>query len=182
MSAQHQSATSLMVELSLPFEIEVLSELPADQLLNQWNIHNEKTLHAINVMEDVLPIDSDLHHTSPDTARLEIKLDLLTNLLGRMLAQNAQFPEAQTVQLSRQQIEASAFDQYIVGDVLKIELYPSFDYPLPLTLVANIAVTENDNASLVAEFLSMGDSVVDALEKYIFRHHRRAIALLRHSN
>lgn len=180
MSIQHQSAASLSVELSLPFEFERLSGLPADQLLHQWNINNEKTLHAVNVMEDVLPLDSDLHHSSPDAARLEIKLDVLTNLLGRMLAQNAQLPDSQVVQLSCQQIEAAALDQCVVGEVLKIELYPSLDYPMPLILVADIAVTQDESASLVAEFQSMSDTVIDALEKYIFRQHRRAIALLRH--
>ena len=75
------SASSLSIELNLPLHVEVLSVLPGDEVLNRWRVDNEKTMHAINVMEDILPTDSDLLQISPDAARLEIKLDLLTNLL-----------------------------------------------------------------------------------------------------
>jgi len=138
---------------------------------------NLMLLNAIAVMEQPRHIEGEegsaLHL---DMFRLEAKVDLLTSLVTRLLTHYEMVPPLAAVTLN-----ARTFHWH--GKVLPVEpgqsgIIELYVHPLvaaPLRLPARI------EAAGVASLGEMSQPVRNALEKFLFRQHRRQIAVNRQS-
>jgi hypothetical protein len=107
--------------------------------------------------------------------RLDNKLNVMMAMLDQLLQRGADLP-------SRQFIRFNA-----IGALLPATLWPTpattgllrlhFDgcMALPLELPARL-VQERDVDHVFVAFDSLGDATCDALERLVFRHHRRKVA------
>ena len=121
-----------------------------------------------DVTDDESPMTQEL-------LRLDNKLNVMMAMLDQLLQRGADFP-------SRQFIRFNA-----VGAVLPATLWPAgatkgllrlhFDgcMALPLELPARL-VQERDVDHVFIAFESLDDATCDALERLVFRHHRRKVA------
>lgn len=106
--------------------------------------------------------------------RLEAKLDLILDLLGQVLQRDTVMPACTAVRLSASGIEWAGTALPKAGEQVDIEVFLDERYPRPLRLSAEVIGVVHSQCHAR---LAIGDSEVrDALEKFIFRHHRRSIA------
>ena len=158
----------------IPLASRCINELPGDSELAFVNEKNEHTLRASLLSSE--PIESDEHdEVMLHLKRQELKIDLLMDMMGEVLAQHSDIPVEQWVRLRTAGVQwQTAAKPLSVGDKLEINLFVTPPIPRPLTF---FAVVENvDNSLVSASFHGVSQAVQDGLDKIIFRHHRRTIA------
>ncbi len=176
-------AEGLIYEAELPLAWRPLAEALADSELVRRNDANELLLKAIGVLEEYRgEAEEAASGTQQELARLEFKVDLILDLISRMLVRQLQLPAAVACRLGAQGLAWLCRGELPpVGSMLQLELYLQPRYPSPLLLVGEVVGTEaGGEASLVTvAFRDLSPVLEDALEKLIFRHHRRSVALAR---
>lgn len=110
-----------------------------------------------------------------DMQRLDSKLNVLMAMLDQLLQRDAQLPPRVRVSFNA------------IGALLPKSLWPAaqehalvrlhFDgcLALPLELAAQV-VQERDADHIFVAFESMDEATCDAIERLVFRHHRRKVA------
>ena len=145
------------------------------------NERNLALLRAVNALED--------HHgegaeggqlPAPEIHRLEAKLDLLLTLVGQLRMSSQLLPPSVSIQLAAAGVawwphEAVAAE---VDDTGLLEIYLGAYVAQPLSLPVRILVHEirDEREVVLAGFEDLSQQVAEALDKFVFRHHRRAIA------
>jgi hypothetical protein len=146
------------------------------------NLGNEQLLRHLAAIdefrgeggEDDTPAAHELH-------RLENKLDLLIDLVGDLLTRQSDLPSAVPVRLCAETLGwACAPDAAPApGDSVEAEVYLNARYPRPLVMFGRIESVETDadgRASVLLRYRELSEGARGALEKTIFRQHRRLIA------
>ena len=114
-----------------------------------------------------------------DILRLEARLNLLLAMVGELLAAQRPRPPARAVRLGGGWVEWRDPHPPAAGDPVAIELYLNPSIPDPVTLPARVeAVGDPGQGAAVvrATFLEIPPNVLNAIEKLIFRWHRRRVA------
>jgi hypothetical protein len=152
------------------------------------NLGNEQLLrHLAAVDEFRSESGDDDSQTAHDLHRLESKIDLLIDLMGEFIARQSALPEAVPVRMSAETLTwtcASAAAP-AMGDRVEAEIFLSTRYPRPLVMYGSIESVQAEERGQVRVSLRYGelsDGVRSALEKTIFRHHRRLVAHARQSS
>lgn len=143
---------------------------------------NDEILRTLGMLDEYLSETSEEHAPlSQEMLRVETKLNLLLALVGQLFTLHYPQPPARPVKLSPQAVEWVAADGLPLGDYGVVELYLSPRCPRPLVLPGVVRKVEAlpGGHAIGVEFLGLGDAVTERLEKIIFRHHRRSIALAR---
>ncbi|MEO6699695.1 MAG: PilZ domain-containing protein [Paraperlucidibaca sp.] len=145
------------------------------ELLN-INERNLMLLNAIEVAEVqryVADSDSD-DGVQVELLRLEAKVDLLLGLMNQLLSQQSDIPPACSVSLNAValQWQAGAIDAS-VGDYAVVELHVHNAVAMPLKLPLRIISTERGG------LYGLSALTQNSLDKFLFRQHRRAIAVSR---
>lgn len=139
---------------------------------------NEDTLRTILSLDDhhvELPEESvELAH---ELQRLESKLNLVLELMSRVLARQLDLPPPVPLHLTAQSLEWEASAAPASGSRGWLEIYLCPRYPQPLFLPAIIEHVAPPRVRAV--FVEPGEGVQDLLETLIFRHHRRQVAASR---
>jgi hypothetical protein len=157
---------------ALPEGLE-LARMNAD---NHQLLGAESTLEEVRVSEAVSKEESSaLVH---ELQRLEYKLNVLLRLTADLAAQARRLSAPQRVRLSARALEWFDAPQVMRGDVGLLHLYINRTLPQPLRIPCVVAGERVQDGQRVAQltFRDSSDAVVDALEKLIFRHHRRRVA------
>ncbi|MDH5361087.1 MAG: hypothetical protein OEX03_11015 [Gammaproteobacteria bacterium] len=115
--------------------------------------------------------------------RIELKLDMQSEMLAMLLHQSIKLPVAQTFSLGAETFISTLNEQYPVGSTMRIELFLMPEYPKPLIFFAKLLAQESLGNGYKSTFELQDMDIVcrDMLEKILFRHHRRQIAQLRQS-
>ena len=125
----------------------------------------------------------DQAHTSHELIRLESKLDLILSLMGKLLSNRVNLPASHSVIFRATRLEWSGSSEPVIrrGDTGIIDIYANPQVPLPVRLPGRIASIDerNGNTWLLVRFEKLSPVVSEGLEKLIFRHHRRQIAIAR---
>lgn len=103
--------------------------------------------------------------------RLERKLDLVLELLGRVLIRAENLPPLHKVRLSAEAVLWQS-DEFPSPGPVTVELHLDLRYPLPLCLSGNAQV---DGDQVRVDFASADPALRDALERLIFLLHRRRL-------
>lgn len=170
---------------NLPMDWEVLSVLPSDGERHRYQRANEELLQNLLLLDEAPQEteESDLVGDHEHFKRLETRLDLLLSLVTEMMTADGKLPPPKAVTLGARglcvEIPEGVCDTLQKNALLKIRLYLNPQFPRPLTLCCQLVDTQPQ--SLTVSFNPLEERLQDLLDKYVFRQHRRAIALARRS-
>ena len=164
---------------SVPLAWRDLKQMPDEQALARISETSQQVLRLILSIEEQhadLTEEGDLQRE--DIARLEFKLNLLVDLVGQLLARQAIIPAPLAMSLNAHGIEWTADDAPRQNSYIEVELYLSPRYPRPVVLPGFVEsvneVPEGTRTQVI--FPEFSEPLQDALEKFIFRRHRRTVA------
>lgn len=152
-------------------------DAPAAGHLEHLNAANERTLRLLAVLEEHHSDASEEQASGHDLARLEFKINLVLELVGGWLAQQRHQPAPMAARLSARALRwrpiAAAPPVGAAGEAI-LYLHAALPYPLRLP-----AVIHSAGDVVEARFEGLSETLVELLEKTIFRRHRRQVALTR---
>lgn len=152
-------------------------ELPAITALTDRNV---RLLQVCAVLEEhgaTEKKDESAPHAA-DMLRLEVKVNLLLDLVGQLLAAQLPRPVPTLVRFNVMGALWKTLDPPRVGEQGLLEIWLRDSLPQPLALVANVTQVAADG-HVKASFVPPGEATADLLEKLAFRRHRRQVAGVR---
>ncbi len=181
-SAIHHPAESELFDETLSCELA----LPAEFRIGSAVIRpgtTETLLRSVALVEDARGDDGhdDRSDATLQVQRLEAKLDLVMVLLGRLVRQSSQDLPLRPLRWSRRgiRLEQGARSGAAPGSMGVIRLQPCDWLPdhidLPVVIVAE-AANGSGAHYLWLRFEGLSDALEMALERHLFRLHRRQIA------
>ena len=150
--------------------------------LDHANHETARALQALAVYEEMpREVSSEAaHHASPEILHLQVKVDVLLSLVGRLMSNQSGVPTRHSVVLRGQSVEWSGPDQARAkpGDSGYTVIFPNPVLPLPLRLPSRIvgSVERSGARWLQTRFEHLSPAVAAGLEKMVFRRHRRQVA------
>lgn len=142
--------------------------------------HNEHVLRCVNLLSDQIKekVDDESEAESA-LVRLEAKVNLILEMLSKLVIERDDTPQPVQVKVAATGIEWFCMEQQpSVGDKIWLKLYVDNRVPEALQLAGQVeTVSDRSSGAVVyAHFEAMGEGVQDQLEKLIFRNHRRMVA------
>ena len=166
-----------------------LSWKPADHELDQTHLamvsaSNEAFLRAVAILGDGWPgkeIPDAGSSLGAEVARLDLKLNLLLDLVGTLVYRELDIPEARAVRVSSNGVAWHGEHVPAPGQQVFLELFIQRGLPKPLCCYGEVVSSPEDYAAGLARarFIGLSGSAHDWLDKLIFRHHRREVAYRR---
>jgi hypothetical protein len=144
--------------------------------------NNEELLRLIAVLDDHPAENGDETDShSQDFVRVETKLNLLLGLVGQLVAVHFPLPPSRPVRLNPIGVEWTNAEALRPGDSGMVEIYLSTCCPRPLVLPGKVNQVELATAGYRVSicFTEIDEATRERLEKLIFRHHRRSVAIAR---
>lgn len=167
-------------QMPLAYEDQDAEPLPATLArLNADNLQVLQSDASLAESHRLLDGKDDERPWLADLARLEFKLDVLLGTLGRLLARESAMPATVPVRMYAGGIEWLALDDRPAsGAHGRLTLYVNPVFPQPLVLHGRVTGHRSDGQGLWTQFTFAGLSapVVDMLERFVFRQHRRQVA------
>jgi len=161
----------------LPVLLEPLDALPQEQDLLLANAGNELLLRTVTVLEEKAELD-ETEPLSVELHRQDLKLSLLLDMVGSLLLQNRILPPPRMVVFTAERLRFEGNLQVTApGQYCRISLYIEPGVPRALVLFGQL---QPDTTMLV--FNGVNQQVRDQIDKYIFRHHRRLVAMARQAH
>lgn len=166
---------ALSYDSAMPVSWTPLAALPGTVRLEQLNEDNLRVLSAVALLDEQRGSGTVTDDSSPldaEITRLNQKLNLVIDLLGLLVSQNAPAPDARRVRLSWQGVVFGGTQA--LGEIGLMSLRLNRSMPQPLVWPATIVHVDGDERH--ARFEAFGDALQTALERHVFLRHRRAIA------
>lgn len=164
----------------LPLKWRVIDALPSAGDLEQQSSANLDTLRLLSLLDTPLGESGDEmpEAESQTITRLDLKLNLLLELVGQLFVQQQIIPLSRQLMLTSKNLNWQYDEELTIGDLLHIELYCSLKYPRPLQLYGRVdnIIAQSMGWRIQVTFQALGEALEEALESFIFVHHRRAIA------
>lgn len=179
----HRADEGLLLDGALPVSLQRVDNFPEDSELAHINDKNESFLRvSLSPLEP--PELDEYDEISLELRRQDLKINLLLDMVGELLAQQNKLPEATALKLTAQSLECCInLGDFKPGEKLTIALYISPPTPRALKLYGEVIENEDDGDACIAiKFFGINQSVQDWLEKFIFRNHRRIVAQAHTSN
>jgi hypothetical protein len=176
------SFDGLVYEDSLPLGWAVRDSLPDGPELAGLNAENVEVLVADASLDEQRAVVEKKHDEDPalaeDLQRVEFKLNVLIQLVARLLKRSDGTPAARSFRMRGAGIEWRADGAEPRDGAGLVTLFVSRHFPQPLMLPGHFAGTHEDAHGRWArfEFAGLAPPVEELLARLIFRHHRRAIA------
>jgi hypothetical protein len=141
---------------------------------------NVRTLHVCATIEEQGPVEKaeekSMHST--DLLRLEVKMNLVLELMGQILAAQQPRPAPTTVRFNALGAVWQAANPPRNGEQGLLDIWLRDCLAQPLTLIANVTQVTPDGR-VKATFTPPGEATADLIEKLAFRRHRRHVAGVR---
>jgi hypothetical protein len=180
-TAREPSHSNLAFTGCLPLAWQELPALPnPDELQHQekTNLHILHTLFALEIHAGDYSDDPSTTASASELKRLDFKVSLLLEMVGQLFAHQQAIPPERALTLTASELHWRSDTAPTTNVPLRLELYCNLSYPRPLVLYAHaheIIPIENDY-QINATLQQPGEPLQEALERYIFLQHRRAIA------
>ncbi len=180
MTPENPFGDGLVFDQSLPLAWASSGPIEGGELY-RLNVDNLQLLSAESSLEEVR-VQEALKDESPalvhELQRLEYKINILLRLTAEIAVRNKALPEPQRVRLAARGLEWWGGDAPVVGVTGVLSLYINPTLPQALRLPARVAGEIGDGPARVVRmpFVGLSEAVIDAIEKFIFRHHRRLVA------
>lgn len=172
----------LQLEDSLPLQWRAMQEQAALSELPRLNETNEEVLRFIGVLDEYPgEIGDEFAPIAQELGRVETKLNLLLGLVGQLLTVHFPLPPVKAVKLNPLGIEWIADQGPRPGDFGIVEVYLNPRCPRPLTFPGRVdrVETTGEGCRVLLQFVALSAALQERLEKIIFTHHRRSVALAR---
>lgn len=144
----------------------------------RWQHANISLLHALATVE-AMPADreKELGLAAKAYERLETKVDVMLDMLGRLLAERIEIPPEHLIILRANGLEWLDMNAPETGSEIVICLYLSPKLPQPLTLTASVqsCAQEGDSTRVQCVFTHLNAEITEWLERTVFRYHRRSV-------
>jgi len=150
--------------------------------IDQANHESARALQALAVFEEMPRENASdaAHHGTSELLHLQVKVDVLLSLMGRLIATQSGMPARHSVVLRGKSIEWSGPEQARgkPGDTGYLLLFPNPSLPLSLRLPSRIvgSIERSGARWLQTRFEHLSPAVAASLEKMVFRRHRRQVA------
>lgn len=177
----HHPAESELFDETLSCDLD----LPADFVRGNGGVRSSVTEHllrSIALVEDSRGEDKDDRgETSVSQQRIEAKLDLVLVLMGRLVRQQGDALPLRPLRWSRRgiRLQLGPRSGAVAGSQGLVRLQPSDWLPdhvdLPVQVLAEAANGAGGHYVWL-RFADLGDGLEMALERHLFRVHRRQIA------
>ena len=152
-------------------------DLPTVTSIADSNVRVLQVCAAIEEQGSVEKKDEKSPH-SADLMRLEVKMNLLLDLMGQLLAAAKPRPAATMIRFNALGAVWKSATPARVGEQGLLDIFLRDSLPQPLTLIANVTHVAADGQVKVA-FSPPGEATADLIEKLAFRRHRRQVAGVR---
>jgi Atypical PilZ domain, cyclic di-GMP receptor len=141
---------------------------------------NVRLLHVCAVLEEQGAVEKkdDKSPHSADIMRMEVKMNLLLELMGQLLAASQLRPPATVIRFNALGAVWNSTAPMRVGEQGLLDIYLRDSLPRPLTLIATITQVRTDG-QVRAAFSPPGETAADLIEKLAFQRHRRQVAGVR---
>lgn len=152
---------------------------PDDSRLALVNESNESFLRAVSALGAFSnDVSEDEISLSQEITRLDLKVNLLLDLVSQLIYQQLEIPEKSQVTISSTNIQWSATKVPVPGATVFVQVYIQHGTPKPLCFYGKVQSSDEQFQSglAVVSYLGLSGSAQSWLDKLIFRHHRRAIA------
>jgi hypothetical protein len=149
--------------------------------LARLNADGHQLLGAVASLDETRVSDA-LKEESPallnELQRLEYKINILLRLTADIAMRNNGVPTAEKVRLSSTALEWFGERTPKVGATGLLSLYINPALPQPIKIPSRVEGERMADGAHVAQlrFVGLSESVVELLDKLIFRHHRRLVA------
>lgn len=166
----------------LPLAWEIIEQTPSATELSLMHASNEEVLKVIYLLDESQTETDDPHSLmAQQVMRIDAKVNFLMDMVGQLLLKSLTLPDALNVTLTSDGMEWIDSRAPQSGAIIHVQLYLKVNYPRPIILPAVVkSVVQTDQAHKVTvEFDNLADAVQAWIEKLIFRHHRRIVALSR---
>jgi hypothetical protein len=165
----------LSSEEQLHADSEPLAWPPAPELLQRLAERNANTLATLAALEERrADLSDDDNPLMQEMLRMDAKLTALVEIVNQWLAPAATLPPRHALRFNA---VGAVLPPVLVppGDGLLLRLRFDACRSLPLELAGQVVRALDDGRSFVA-FAIQGDATGDAIERLVFRHHRRKVA------
>jgi hypothetical protein len=167
---------------AMPLGVERLERLPEGAALAGINQETQQVLVADASLDEQrghteTKVDEQ-HELTEDLQRVEFKLNVLIQLVARLLAKSSDLPPVRSFRLNARGLEwLTAGEELLPGPAL-VSLHVSRHFPEALKLPGRIVGQQRDAEGAWEQFAFEGltPSVVELLQRLVFRHHRRLVA------
>lgn len=167
------SEEGVAIKLMVPFKWEALSD---DELCDNYSAANINTLLLLESMqEQPRRQNEDPNISGSEVERLETKLNLLIQLVNQLLEASKPLPEKQKLVLSNHSLCWDQDKSLAVDMLVQLTIYIEPSFPQPIKLYAR--VTENKGDKVKVVFVNLDEQEEEMLSKWVFRLHRRTIAM-----
>jgi len=167
---------------ALPLGFERLERLPDSAALTAIVAEDQQVLVADASLDEQRPHQEKKSDEEPEFAedlqRLEMKLNVLIQLVARLLNRGSSLPAVRSIRFHAQGLEWRVDDEEVQPGVGLVHVHVSRYFPQSLVLPGRIVGVHGDGEGrwVRFEFEGLSPLVVDLLERMIFRHHRRLVA------
>jgi hypothetical protein len=149
--------------------------------LAEINQRVESVLHTVAGLDDQrIPLSDDASPIVQELARLDFKLSLLLDLVGDLASRSLDRPPLRRIQIGARSVvwEDSCENVPAVDSWGKVELWihPSYAHALSLPGRIKSVQEAGELARITVALSGLGESAQEMLERWIFLHHRRAVA------
>ena len=170
----------LAYEDVLPVGWRPLAKSPDLATVTMLTERNVRTLHVCATIEEQGPVEKaeekSLH--SADLLRLEVKMNLVLELMGQLLAAQQPRPAPVPVRFNALGAVWQSATPPRNGEQGLLDIYLRECLAQPLTLIANVTQVTPEGKVRVT-FTPPGEATADLIEKLAFRRHRRHVAGVR---
>ena len=176
----------LAYEDRLPFAWQPMPATMSATWLARLNESDQSVLGVIAALEEHRSDASeDNGAVGQELQRVDAKLNLLLELVNRLLAREQSLPDDCAVRFNAYGIEwdaaaaAPAVDSEGIA-MLHLDACRALPLQLPVRIVESVAV-DASTTRVAAVFTGVAESVQQAIERFVFRQHRRQVAEQRQS-
>jgi hypothetical protein len=165
----------------LPLAWHQLANLPDEielRTLERSNLANLRTLFALEIHAGDSGDDPVALASANELKRLDFKVGILLELVGQLYARQQAIPPERALTLTTTGLIWRDTEPLATDCALRLDLYCNLNYPRPLVLHARVTETVAfaGGWEIRTLFQEPSESLQEALERYIFLQHRRAIA------
>jgi hypothetical protein len=155
--------------------------LPQGAELARLNAENQQLLGAVASLEQARlhePLKDESPAVMQELQRLEFKLDILLRLTAEISMRHAALPAPRRLRLAARGLEWLDCAPGAASGTGVLHLYVNPALPQSLKLPCRVAGERliAGEPSTQFEYHGVGEPVVELIDKFIFRHHRRSIA------
>jgi hypothetical protein len=176
-----RSSMGVVFETSVPVRWYPLQKALKPMELNEISRRVESVLHTVTGLDDQrMPLADDVSPMAQALSRLDFKLSLLLDLVADLASRGLDRPPLRRVQIGARSViwEEEHENTPVVGSWGRVELWVHPFYAHALSLPGQIKSVEEagELARINVALSGLEASAQEILERWIFLHHRRAVA------